>query len=415
MFSRNIGNLISGIFATVQPNGQSLASKKEVPMQKKPTDPKIHRRAGNVSDSTPFSQDRPAVSKPEPRVPLTTPAVSGDREGTLPAELTLFIPFRKYTFTLNHQILSRLGNVSQFVFRALATDGCAIDDVARLTGLSSTHLAPILERLAGFGWYDLSSGALTTHGRMMAQAVALHGRRFSLWIDSHDNRSQAQILLSEDRFCEPEKVVTGTTLSEFERDWNILAVLQQQRLYRRLGGGKEHQGELLPLLKTLFDSASHGVLDHQSQAWDFRLEIDRDSSQCRYLAVTLPQGFYPGDGKGRKKLYAPVLNYRITRTLPAWFAEDMAPPAPVSFTFCLLTGHKLNEPGHEEQASSWPAEMMLSRLALMDKMRVMIPPSDPLIGQEVSLTLATRKLALSYDVLARELVKSMPSRLGDES
>ena len=109
MFSRNIGNLISGIFATDQPNGQSLASKKEVPMQKKPTDPKIHRRAGNVSDSTPFSQDKPAVSKPEPRVPLTTPAVSGDREGTLPAELTLFIPFRKYTFTLNHQILSRIG------------------------------------------------------------------------------------------------------------------------------------------------------------------------------------------------------------------------------------------------------------------------------------------------------------------
>lgn len=413
MFNSNFANLISELLATKQHNRQPVSPKKDTPTQKKPAEPRVYRSGNNVSDSVPSTQDKSATSEPEPSVPMDIPPAVEYTEATLPAKLAIYVPFRKYTFTLYHQILSRLGNVSLFVFRTLATDGCDIADVPRITGLSPTHLAPILERLAGFGWYELSSGTLTAQGRMMSQAAALNGQRFSLWIDSHDNRSQAQILLSEDRFCEAETVATGTTLGEFERDWNILAVLQQQRLSRRLGGGKERQGELLPLLKILCDSPFHAALDHQYQAWDFRLEIARDTSQCRYLAVTLPQGFYPGDEKGRKKLYAPVLNYCITHTLPAWLAEDIPLPAPVNFTFCLLTGHKLNATEHEEQVSSWPVEMMLSRPALLERIRAMVPSADPLVSQEVSLTSATRKLALSYDVLAKQLVKSMPSLSGD--
>ncbi|WP_312995781.1 hypothetical protein [Leclercia sp.] len=415
MFGRDIGNLLSKIFAEEIRNGQQISLKKNAPTHTKLAEPFIDRRGSNVSNTASSLHELAAASEAEASVPVSTLADVDYTEANLPAELTIYVPFRKYTFTLHHQILSRLGNVSQFVFRALATDGCDIDDVARITGLSPAHLVPILERLAGFGWYELKSNTLTASGRMMAQAVALNGQRFSLWIDSHCNRSQAQILLSEDRLCEADMITTGTTLGEFERDWNILAVLQQQRLSRRLGSrGKEEQGELLPLLKKLSGSAFHVVLCDQYRAWDFQLEVDRESSKSRYLAITLPQGFYPGDGKGRKKLYAPVLNYGITHTLPAWLADELPLPKPVNFTFCLLTGHKINEAEYEEQASSWPEEMMLSRPAMLEKIRTMVPPADPLISQKVSLTLATRKMALSYEVVARELIKSMPSLSGDE-
>lgn len=326
----------------------------------------------------------------------------------LPAELAVFIPFRKYTLILRHQILSNLGKVSQFVLQSLATDGFGIDDVLRITGLSNEHLSPILERLAGLDWYEPASRTLTPKGKIMAQAATLAGQKFSLWIDGYDPYSSSQFVLGDEALLPKEAVLAKTVLPEFESDWNILSVLQQQRLTRRLSAVKNSQGELLPLLKQLCDVAFHDVIDQQDKAWDFRLEIDRSVKSCSYLELTLPKGLPLGEIKSKSlSLYAPIVNYRLNYSLSPWLGTDISLPVPQSQAFCLLTGESLDAAGPSDATSSWPLEAMLARAELLTKIRVFSPAVDPLIGQEVSLTPATRKLALSFGTIAEELAKNV--------
>ncbi|MBQ4771400.1 hypothetical protein F9U44_07825 [Pectobacterium versatile] len=326
----------------------------------------------------------------------------------LPAELAVFLPFRKYTLILRHQILSNLGKVSHFVLQALATDGFGIDDVLRITGLSNEHLSPILERLAGLDWYEPASRTLTPKGKIMAQAATLAGQKFSLWIDGYDPYSSSQFVLGDEALLPKEAVSAKTVLPEFESDWNILSVLQQQRLTRRLSAGKNSQGELLPLLKQLCDVAFHDVIDQQDKAWDFRLEIDRSVKSCSYLELTLPKGLPLGEIKSKSlSLYAPIVNYRLNYSLSPWLGNDISLPVPQSQAFCLLTGESLDAAGPSDATSSWPLEAMLARTELLTKIRAFSPAVDPLIGQEVSLTPATRKLALSFGMIAEELAKNV--------
>lgn len=212
-----------------------------------------------------------------PRTKITTPdnvhseSVTAEAASTvcpdnnvLPADLIVYLPLRKYTFTLKHQLLSGLGKVSQFVLKALSTEGFGLGDIERITGLTEEHLSPILSRLAGLGWYEPASRELTTQGHEMAKAAGLTGRRFSLWIDGLDNRNSPFILLSAEQIVQPEDDSSGIRLPEFERDWNILEVLQQQRLSRRLSDYKDNKGDLMPLLLLLCDEAEHDALVSRS-------------------------------------------------------------------------------------------------------------------------------------------------------
>lgn len=326
----------------------------------------------------------------------------------LPAELAVFIPFRKYTLILRHQILSNLGKVSQFVLQSLATDGFSVDDVLRITGLSKEHLSPILERLVGLDWYDPASGTLTPKGKIMAQAATLAGKKFSFWIDGYDPYSSSQFVLGNEALLPKEALSEKIMLPEFESDWNILSILQQQRLTRRLSARKNSQGELLPLLKQLCDVAFHDVIDQQDKAWDFRLEIDRSVKSCSYLELTLPKGLPLSEVKSKSLfLYAPIVSYRLNYSLSPWLGTDISLPAPLCQAFCLLTGESLDDDGLSDATSSWPLEAMLARAELLAKIRAFSPTVDPLIGLDVSLTPATRKLALSFGTIAEELAKNI--------
>jgi hypothetical protein len=186
------------------------------------------------------------------------------------------------------------------VLKALSREGFGLEDIERITGLTEEHLSPILSRLAGLGWYEPARRELTPQGYEMAKAAGLTGCRFSLWIDGLDNRNSPLILISANLIVQPEDDRHGIRLPEFERDWNILEVLQQQRLSRRLSAYKDNEGDLMPLLLLLCDEAEHAALHQQKLAWDFELELDRELSQPGYIELMLVQGLDTGNDCGKQ-------------------------------------------------------------------------------------------------------------------
>ncbi|QOV66589.1 hypothetical protein [Citrobacter sp. BDA59-3] len=366
-------------------------------------------RAGNPGQKTATPDD--ALSDSETVTTEAAPIVCPGNN-TLPADLTVYLPLRKYTFTLKHQLLSGLGKVSQFVLKALSTEGYGLEDIERITGLTEEHLSPILTRLAGLGWYEPASRALTTQGHQMAKAAGLTGRRFSLWIDGLDNRNSPLILLSADQIVQHGDDINGIRLPEFERDWNILEVLQQQRLSRRLSDYKDDKGDLMPLLLLLCDEAEHDALLEQKLAWDFELELDRELSQPGYIELMLAQGLDTGNDSGKQLiLYAPVLHYSATYRVPPILSDEIPEPAPHRFDVCLLSGAPLQTEPLYEQVSSWQESVNLPLSAVMEKLTIDMPADSAFLSKEVVVTTATRKIALSYSVLSQLIAKNIKTPL----
>ncbi|MBY4887856.1 hypothetical protein K5Y32_07895 [Pantoea sp. DY-15] len=331
---------------------------------------------------------------------------------TLPADLIVFLPLRKYTFTLKHQLLSGLGKVSQFVLKALSKEGFGLEDIERITGLTEEHLTPILSRLAGLGWYEPARRELTPQGYEMAKAAGLTGRRFSLWIDGLDNRNSPLILISANQIVQPEDDRHGIRLPEFECDWNILEVLQQQRLSRRLSAYKDNEGDLMPLLLLLCDEAEHAALQQQKLAWDFELELDRELSQPSYIELMLAQGLDTGNDSGKQLVfYAPVLHYSATYSVPPLLMDEIAHPAPQLFSYCLLSGVSLQTETLYEQVSSWPESLNIPLATLMEKLTMDMPTDSAFLSKEVIVTKASRKIALSYSVLSQLVAKNIETPL----
>ena len=333
-------------------------------------------------------------------------------DNALPADLIVYVPLRKYTFTLKHQLLSGLGKVSQFVLKTLSREGFGLEDIERITGLAKEHLSPILSRLAGLGWYEPACRELTSQGYKMAKAAGLTGRRFSLWIDGLDNRNSPLILISTDQIVQPEDDRHGIRLPEFERDWNILEVLQQQRLSRRLSAYKDNEGDLMPLLLLLCDEGEHAVLQQQQLAWDFELELDRELSQPSYIELMLAQGLDTGNDSGKQQIfYAPVLHYSATYSVPPLLMDEIAHPAPQLFNYCLLSGVSLKTETLYEHVSSWPESLNIPLATLMEKLTMDIPTDSAFLGKEVVVTRASRKIALSYSVLSQLVAKNIETPL----
>lgn len=376
---------------------------------------------GNLFSNLSFGE----MPSEKPRTKITTPdivhseSVTAEAASTvcpdnnvLPADLIVYLPLRKYTFTLKHQLLSGLGKVSQFVLKALSTEGFGLGDIERITGLTEEHLSPILSRLAGLGWYEPASRELTTQGHEMAKAAGLTGRRFSLWIDGLDNRNSPLILLSAEQIVQPEDDSSGIRLPEFERDWNILEVLQQQRLSRRLSDYKDNKGDLMPLLLLLFDEAEHDALVQQKLAWDFDLELDRELSQPGYIKLLLKQGLDTGNDSGKQQmLYAPVLHYSAIYSVPPILMDEIPQPAPQRFDVCLLSGIFLQSDTLYEQVSSWPESVNLPLSTLMGKLTMNMPADSAFLSKEVVITKATRRIALSYSVLSQLIAKNIETPL----
>ncbi|MGY2796149.1 hypothetical protein ACVWV0_000325 [Ewingella americana] len=331
---------------------------------------------------------------------------------TLPADLIVFLPLRKYTFTLKHQLLSGLGKVSIFLLKALSKEGLGLEDIERITGLTEEHLSPILSRLAGLGWYEPARRELTPQGYEMAKAAGLTGRRFSLWIDGLDNRNSPLILISANQIVQPEDDIHGIRLPEFERDWKILEVLQQQRLSRRLSAYKDNEGDLMPLLLLLCDEGEHAALQQQKLAWDFELELDRDLSQPSYIELMLAQGLDTGNDSGKQLVfYAPVLHYSATYSIPPLLMDEIAHPAPQLFSYCLLSGVSLQTETLYEQVSSWPESLNIPLATLMEKLTMDMPTESAFLSKEVVVTKASRKIALSYSMLSQLVAKNIETPL----
>lgn len=381
---------------------------------------------GNLFSNLSFGEmpaEKPHTIKPRSKITtpddahsecVTTEAASTvcPDNNALPADLIVYLPLRKYIFTLKHQLLSGLGKVSQFVLKALSTEGFGLEDIERITGLTEEHLSPILSRLAGLGWYEPTRKELTTQGYEMAKAAGLTGRRFSLWIDGLDNRNSPLILISADQIVQPEDDSHGIRLPEFERDWNILEVLQQQRLSRRLSAYKDNEGDLMPLLLLLCDEAEHDVLLEQKLAWDFELELDRELSQPGYIELMLAQGLDTGNDSGKQQiLYAPVLHYSATYSVPPLLMDEIPHPAPQLFSYCLLSGVALQTETLYEQVSSWPESLNLPLATLMEKLTMDIPTDSAFLSKEVVVTRACRKIALSYSVLSQLIAKNIETPL----
>lgn len=381
---------------------------------------------GNLFSNLSFGEM--PVEKPhpqKPRIKITTPddthseCVTTEDASTvcpdnnaLPADLIVYLPLRKYTFTLKHQLLSGLGKVSQFVLKVLSTEGFGLGDIERITGLTEEHLSPILSRLAGLGWYEPASRGLTAQGYEMAKAAVLTGRRFSLWIDGLDNRNSPLILISADQIVQPEDDSNGIRLPEFERDWNILEVLQKQRLTRRLSAYKDNEGDLMPLLLLLCDQVEHAALLQQKLAWDFELELDRELSQPGYIELILEQGLDTGNDSGKQHIfYAPVLHYSATYSVPPLLKDEIPLPAPQLFSYCLLSGVILQTETLYEQESSWPENLNRPLATLMEKLTMDIPTDSAFLSKDVVVTRACRKIALSYSVLSQLIAKNIETPL----
>lgn len=333
----------------------------------------------------------------------------------LPANLIVYLPLRKYTFTLTHQLLSKLGKVSKFVLKVLSTEGCSLKDIERIAGLTEEHLSSILSRLTGLGWFEPASKELTAQGYEMAKAVGLTGRRFSLWIDALDNRNSPLILISADQIVQVEDDSQGIRLPEFERDWNILEVLQQQRLSRRLSAYKDKEGDLMPLLMLLYDEAEHSALQQQKFAWEFELELDRELSLPSYIEFTLPRGLDISKDSGKQlNFYAPVLHYSATNSVPPLLVDEIPHPRRQIFNYCLLSGVSLQAETLYEQASSWPECLNIPLSTMMEKMAMDIPTDNVFLCKEVVVTRASRKIAISYAVLSQLIAKNIKTALPQE-
>ncbi|WP_298444772.1 hypothetical protein [uncultured Ferrimonas sp.] len=319
---------------------------------------------------------------------------------TLPAPLSVQLPIRRYQLTLQHQLLSALGTVSQFVLQALATDGTTLHHIKTITALTDSHLEPILTRLESLGWFDLDRQCLTEMGLEMAQAAALNGQSQPLYLDAIDSMGALFCCMDAQQLQQPTPD-TAVVVPEFERDWNVQKVQQTRRLTRKLSdddGTKfvDFIGQLWPQQQAIIDSQRH--------AWQFQLSVDGDQINPLYREVTLPQGTpLETEHWYGYTVQLPLIRCRIEYQVPPLLAAQLPPQPPFTQDFCLVSATPLSnvtESVSRKQDLHWPT----AQLHALADWQPQPPATSPLLSQHVSLTQACRAVILGRNTLLQALL-----------
>ncbi|WP_282177304.1 hypothetical protein [Vibrio nereis] len=337
----------------------------------------------------------------------------------IPSTLDIYVPIRQYRITLRHRLLSELGKVSQFILESLATEGCSLEDIKSITSLSSEHLAPILERLIGLQWFDRESNQLTSLGYDMAKAAQLSGQQFSIWIDVLNSSEKPLVTTSSDQFVLDRLPDDAFIINEFERDWKIQGVIQQQRLTRQLRPvNKNSEGNFLPLMYALCADEYHSILQKQKQSWTLDLEIEREQTNCHYAVVQLTDNsrMQQVDSVHSRKisLYAPVLKYQASFSVPDLVKGSVEQPKIEEQFFCMLGGIQLPNTELLNTRSSWPESVQTPLNHLLAQIDQQSRPLSALVSRQVELIQGCRKLMLDRSLLTKYLAEQFHSSLGEQ-
>ncbi|MEL4473595.1 hypothetical protein [Shewanella algae] len=323
---------------------------------------------------------------------------------SLPAPLNILLPMRRYRLSFRHQQLDILGKVSRFLLQSFTLYGVTQEQIQQVTALTSSQLTPLLERLCALGWLEDDLRQLTPQGSQMALACELTELSFVLWLDVMDPQLNPVWCHDEQLLLKNNPSEPWMTLREYETDWNIQTVLQQQRLNRRLASSLENQGELTELMQQLCPTKYHRMLHEQRTAWQPLLEIIGDETELRYAWVELDsETSLTSEKRGTLLLKAPTLEYQANYTVPPLLDSTLASPPPSRLHLCQLSGAIINTSERVEGNASWPKSAEKPISELLQVIGTKDEPLDTGISRHITLNQSLRPLRLDKPQLMAAL------------
>ena len=195
----------------------------------------------------------------------------------------VWIPLRRYNFTLKHKLLNELGEISHFILKALHQTPLTLADFELITGLSNQQLSPVWERLKGLRFID-SQGQLTSSGESIAYILEhLHQKTVCFWLDRryHAEKKAMMMIKGDSSLVNklPEKAIKIEP-KHLEWDWNTECFTQTERLRKNI------HNVLLWLLPA-FNVLPNIETIKWGQEWELDLKVDNSFADGYGLPIEL--------------------------------------------------------------------------------------------------------------------------------
>ncbi|ENH2496363.1 hypothetical protein ABVY78_001862 [Vibrio parahaemolyticus] len=275
----------------------------------------------------------------------------------MPVENTVevWLHLKHYKFRVQHRVLNELGELSHFILSMFYKHNLKIESLYKITGLSQTHLEPILDRLHRLEFIN-DDLEITEKGRQIAYAlINLHDKEIDIYIDqnyqSHNHPWFMVLGEAESLQKLPNEAVELPLPGRIRFDYVEDCFQQNQRFNKQVF-------ELLPQLLPEFYSFYDQSVRHDGAEWNITFRSFREDLK-KGLKIELPLKTYKETAKflttekPSLRLYTPALKLTTRFKAPLgidWQSMDY--PEPLSLVYSenddeIYTSVNLSENGSD--------------------------------------------------------------------
>lgn len=196
-----------------------------------------------------------------------------------------WIPIQCYQLTLNHRLLSQLGEISHFILQSLLQTSVTLEDFESITQLSEKQLNLVMERLKGLGLIDWQGKLTPNYGEPIAYILKnLHQNSVQFWLDQRYYFEKRAILMfkSDSTLIKPiPENAIKIEPKKLERDWSADCFYQSERLRKSIQ-------TVLPWLFPAFENIPNIEKMKWGQEWELDLRVrDTEFSKNYGLPIEL--------------------------------------------------------------------------------------------------------------------------------